>query len=236
MITFDGVSKSYRNNVSRKFILRDYSGSFERGTSVGILGVNGAGKSTLLRMIAGNEMPDEGRIYRQGRISFPLGFTGSFNSSMTGRQNCRFASRIYDADIKDVENFVEDFSELGHYFDMPIRTYSSGMSSKLSFGLSMALSFDVYLIDELTAVGDARFAKKCREAFAARRKSADVIMVSHVGATIKDYCDRVAILQDGHLEFYNNVDEGLKVYRERMGLGPEQNNISPNELIKEQIK
>jgi len=236
MITFDGVTKSYRNNVSRKFILNDYSGSFKPGTSVGIVGLNGAGKSTLLRMIAGNEIPDEGHIYRQGRISFPLGFTGSFNGSMTGRQNCRFAARIYDCDVKDVENFVEEFSELGHYFDMPIRTYSSGMNSKLSFGLSMALSFDVYLIDELTAVGDARFAKKCREAFAARRKTADVIMVSHIGATIKDYCDRLAILQDGQLEFFDNVDEGLKVYRARMGLAAEQVNAQAPSLNKEHAK
>jgi len=236
MITFDGVTKSYRNNVSRKFILNDYSGAFERGTSVGIVGVNGAGKSTLLRLIAGNEMPDEGHIYRQGRISFPLGFTGSFNGSMTGRQNCRFAARIYDTDIKDVENFVEEFSELGHYFDMPIRTYSSGMNSKLSFGLSMALKFDVYLIDELTAVGDARFAKKCRDAFAARRETADVIMVSHIGSTIKDYCDRLAILKDGQLEFFDNVDEGLKIYRARMGMAAEQVNAPASSLNKEHAK
>lgn len=140
-------------------MLRDLCHSFPPGARVGILGRNGAGKSTLIRLVGGEDIPDSGRIVREGRISWPIGFGGCFHGRLTGRENLRFVSRIYGRSIRQVTDFVNDFAELGEYMDLPVGTYSSGMKAKLSFGLSMAMEFDFYLVDEVTAVGDAAFKK-----------------------------------------------------------------------------
>ena len=142
MIEFRGVSKAYRSRVGVKTILGGADFVLPRGRSVGILGVNGSGKSTLLRLIAGTEAPDAGRIRRHARLSWPLGFAAGFNGSLTGAENTRFVSRIYGAEPRRVRDFVEDFSELGAYLHMPVRTYSSGMKARLAFALSMAIDFD----------------------------------------------------------------------------------------------
>ena len=212
MIQFQNVYKRFRLGGQNKIILDHVSTTFERGHSYGVLGVNGAGKSTMLRLIAGTAMPTSGKIKRDVRISWPLGFASAFNPLMTGRNNITFAARAYGQDVREVLDFVEDFSELGDYLDVPIGTYSSGMSAKLAFGVSMAIPFDVYLIDELTAVGDARFAKRCEMAFNARRSSADVLMVSHQVGTIKSYCDRGAVLVDGRLMMFSDIDHAIDVY------------------------
>ena len=145
-------------------------------------------------------------------MSWPLGFASAFNPLMTGRNNVTFAARAYGQDVREVLDFVEDFSELGDYLDVPVRTYSSGMASKLAFGLSMAIQFELYLIDEITAVGDARFQKRCEQAFNARRNVADVIMVSHQVGTIKTYCDRGAVLVDGRLMMFAEIDQAIDIY------------------------
>ena len=204
--------KRYRNGPHVKVVLDRVSTSFERGHSYGILGVNGAGKSTMLRLIAGTEFPNAGRVTRDARVSWPLGFTSAFNPLMTGRNNVTFAARAYGQDVREVLDFVEDFSELGDYLDVPIKTYSSGMMAKLAFGLSMAIQFDVYLIDEITGVGDARFQKRCEAAFNDRRSVADVIMVSHQVGTIRSYCDRGAVLVDGRLMMFGEVDQAIDIY------------------------
>jgi len=214
MIEFLGVSKSYRTRTSEKVILRDADICFPRGRSIGILGLNGAGKSTLLRMIAGAEAPDRGRIVRRVRLSWPLGFAGGFNGSLTGAENLRFISRIYGADLETVEDFVADFSELGSYLHMPVRTYSSGMKARLAFALSMAIDFDCYLVDEITGVGDQRFQSKCRQAFLERRNHSDVIMVSHSMRNIREHCDTAAVLGGGQLAIYDSIDEALSAYEE----------------------
>ena len=166
----------------------------------------------MLRLIAGTELPNAGKVKRDARVSWPLGFASAFNSQMTGRNNVTFAARAYGQDVRDVLDFVEDFSELGDYLDVPIKTYSSGMAAKLAFGLSMAIQFDVYLIDETTAVGDARFQKRCEEAFSARRDVADVIMVSHQVGTIRTYCERGAVLVDGRLMMFADIDQAIDIY------------------------
>ena len=166
MIRLIDISKTYRYGNRRRIILNHINIDFVVGTNVGILGRNGAGKSTLMRIIGGESFPDSGRIERTSSISWPIGFAGCFHGSLTGRENLRFACRIYNANIKYVTEFVEDFSELGQYMDVPVKNYSSGMSAKLAFGLSMAIGFDFYLIDEVTAVGDASFRKKSKKAFA----------------------------------------------------------------------
>lgn len=215
MISFEAVSKAYRVGWDRKTVLDEATFSVPRGQSMAVIGVNGAGKSTLLRLMAGTSLPDGGYIRRgDARVSFPLGFAGSFNPELTGLENIRFASRVYGRSISKVTRFVEDFSDLGNHLSMPTKTYSSGMKARLAFGLSMALDFDVYLVDEITAVGDANFRKRCEEVFDERRKHSDVIMVSHSDGTLKRFCDTSCVLDNGRLSFFPTVDDGLAAYAE----------------------
>src|SRR5664279_1849203 len=150
MIALQDVSKFYRIEGYRKVVLNHVSINFEAGHSYGILGVNGAGKSTLVRILAGTELPNAGRVRRSVRVSWPLGFAG-MHPGMTGRENVRFIARAYGENIKRTVEFVEDFAEIGHYMDAKVRTYSSGMLQRVAFGLSMAIRFDCYLIDEVLA-------------------------------------------------------------------------------------
>ncbi len=213
MIHLRGVTKQYRIGAHRRVVLRNVTADFDTGTSYGILGINGAGKSTLVRLLAGTLQPTAGRIRRTVRVSWPLGFSVGFHPLMTGRENLKFAARAYGEDVRRVTNFVEDFAELGDFIDVPVQTYSSGMQARLAFGLSMAVQFDCYLIDELTAVGDARFAAKCNEVFAKRREHCDVIMVSHAMETLKAHCQKGGVLADGNLIFFDNLDDAIELYR-----------------------
>lgn len=216
MIRLEHVSKAYPAAGRTKVIMRDVSLTLRRGRSVGLLGRNGAGKTTLLRMIGGRVLPDAGRIIREANVSWPLGFSGGFNSSLTGAQNVRFIARIYGVDTDDLVRFVTDFSELGRFMHMPVGTYSSGMKSRLAFGASMGIDFDVYLVDEITAVGDASFRKKCSDAFRARRDRADVIMVSHSTGSIRQYCNCGVVLEDGALTFYDDVEDAIAAHERNM--------------------
>jgi capsular polysaccharide transport system ATP-binding protein len=212
MIQLDSVFKFYRTDRHTKIVLDHVSADFQSGRSYGLLGVNGAGKSTMLRMISGIELPNSGRIRRTVRVSWPLGFASGFHPLMSGRENVKFVARAYGEDVRKVLLFVEDFSELGDYIDAPVRTYSSGMMGRLAFGLSMAIEFECYLIDELTAVGDTRFQARCVAAFDRRRANADLIVVSHSMQTIRDYCDKGAVLVDGQLIMFDSVDKAVELY------------------------
>lgn len=212
MIQLDNVFKFYKTDGYTKIVLDHVSANFESGRSYGLLGVNGAGKSTTMRLIAGTELPNSGRIRRSVRVSWPLGFAGGFHPSMTGRENVKFVARAYGEDVRRVIDFVEDFSELGDYIDVPVKTYSSGMSARLAFGLSMAIEFECYLIDEVTAVGDIRFQQRCREAFDQRRAKADLIVISHSMETVKRFCDQGAVLVDGQLITFDNIDRAIEAY------------------------
>lgn len=213
MIELYNVNKFYRLPCGkRNDVLRNVSITFRPGVNMGILGLNGQGKSTLIRILSGAERPDSGTVTRRGRVSWPIGFTGGFNGSLTGRENLRFTSRIYGADISEITNFVEDFSELGPYMDMPVKTYSSGMRSKLAFGLSMAIGFDFYLIDEAWSVGDASFQAKAEKVFRERKAHATLIVVSHSVATIRKNCDSAAVLHNGLLTVYDKMEDALRVY------------------------
>lgn len=213
MIELQNINKSYPlSRFGRRQILHNASITFRPGVNMGILGLNGQGKSTLIRILSGAERPDSGTVTRKGRVSWPIGFTGGFNGSLTGRENLRFTSRIYGADIGEVTDFVEAFSELGPYMDMPVKTYSSGMRSKLAFGLSMAIGFDFYLIDEAWSVGDASFQAKAEKIFKERKAHATLIVVSHSVATIRKNCDSAAILHNGLLTVYDKLEDALRVY------------------------
>jgi capsular polysaccharide transport system ATP-binding protein len=214
MIQLQRVYKTYGTVMGPNVVLDGISITFPPNESIGILGRNGAGKSTLLKIIAGVERPDSGEVRRSGRVSWPIGFAGGFSASLSGEENSRFVARIYGENSDRVVGMAREFAELGNYFYMPIRTYSSGMRARLAFGLSMAIDFDVYLVDEVTAVGDQQFQDKCRRAFAARRERSSVIIVSHNLATIRSYCSRCAVLRGGRLEIFNSVNEAAHAYAE----------------------
>jgi capsular polysaccharide transport system ATP-binding protein len=216
MIELRNVTKLYRTTHGPHLVLDDVSITFAARESVGILGRNGAGKSTLLRIISGAEAPTSGRVIRHGRVSWPIGFAGGFNGSLSGEENCRFVARIYGEDVDRVVDETRAFAEVGEYFFEPVRTYSSGMRARLAFGLSMAIDFDLYLVDEVTAVGDARFKRKSRRVFRSRRERSGMIMVAHQVATLRRFCTRCAILDRGTITMYDSVAAATAAYRSRM--------------------
>jgi len=212
MIVMDGVSKSYRTDSGYRVVLDEVSVSLPTDRHIGVLGRNGAGKSTLLRMISGEELPDAGDIQRSVRVSWPLGFTGGFHQALTARENLRFIARIYDADIEEVTRFVEDFAELGDYFDMPVRTLSAGMRARLAFGLSLAMRFDFYLVDELVSVGDHWFRAKAQQEFERLRAEAGLLLVSHSPTTIRRFCDTGLVLRNGKITVFEALEDAIDYY------------------------
>jgi capsular polysaccharide transport system ATP-binding protein len=213
MLRFDTVTKIYRTNGHRRTVLDRVNFTMRSGVNYGILGINGAGKSTMIRMMSGSEGPTKGKILRTTRVSWPLGFAGGFHPAMTGKENAIFVARVYGEDPRKVLDFVADFSEIGDYINVPIRTYSSGMSSRFNFGMSMAIPFDTYLIDEVTAVGDARFQVRCEEVWSQRRANADIIMCSHNMETIRSYSHEAIVLANGRAVIYPNVEDAIEVYQ-----------------------
>ncbi len=216
MIRFENVTKTFVMEGKRKTIMQDVSMTFPSGRSVGLLGRNGAGKSTLLKMIAGTEPPTSGKITSTGSISWPVGFAGSFHPDLSGAQNCRFIGRIYGVDTDELIAFVEDFAGLGVHFHLPLKTYSSGMKSRLAFGASMGIAFDTYLVDEITAVGDASFRARSDALFKQRMRTAGAVVVSHAMGQIRQLCDAVVVLEGGHLVFHDDVDRGIWEHEQNM--------------------
>lgn len=216
MIKIENLTKSYRTPTGRHYVFKDLNLEIPSGKSVAFIGRNGAGKSTLLRMIGGIDRPDSGKIITNKTISWPVGLAGGFQGSLTGRENVKFVARLYakQEELKEKIEFVEEFAELGKYFDMPIKTYSSGMRSRLGFGLSMAFKFDYYIVDEVTAVGDARFKEKCAQLFKERHKESSFLMVSHSLNSLKEFCDVAIVFKDDNaIGFYEDVQEGVDEYR-----------------------
>lgn len=211
MLELRHVTKIYQTSSGANVVLSDLSLELPARESIGVLGSNGAGKSTLLRIISNAEAPTAGEVIHHGRVSWPIGFAGGFNGSLTGEENCRFVARIYGQDVDWVVEQTYAFAEIGRYFYEPVRTYSSGMRARVAFGLSMAIDFDLYLVDEVTAVGDKAFRRKCHAAFAARRERAGLLMVSHDMATLSEYCDRCILLHKGTASIYGSVEEAAAV-------------------------
>ncbi len=215
MIRIENLSKSYPTPQGRHYVFKDLNIELPSGKSVAIIGRNGAGKSTLLRMIGGIDRPDSGRIITDSTISWPVGLAGGFQGSLTGRENVKFVARLYATrdELKEKVAFVEEFAELGKYFDMPIKTYSSGMKSRLGFGLSMAFKFDYYLVDEVTAVGDARFKQKCAKLFKERHKESNFLMVSHSLHSLKEFCDNALLVdRDNEVKYYEDISHAIEQY------------------------
>lgn len=222
MIKLERLTKRFAMRQGYKTVIDDLTAVFPSGKSVALLGRNGAGKSTLLRLISGALRPTSGRVLSTGTISYPVGFAGTFHPQLTGAQNTRFVARIYGVDTDELIDFVQDFAELGHHFHMPFRTYSSGMRSRLSFGVSMGIPFNTYLVDEVMSVGDGAFRQKSGDLFADRRRTAGAVVVSHSPPMIKAMCDMAMVLEHGDVTFYEDVDAALEHHDENMKRGRPQ--------------
>ena len=216
MIQFDNLTKIFPLGRTDKVVADHINTVFPSGTSVALLGRNGAGKSTLLNMIAGIVAPTSGRILSSGTISWTVGFAGSFHPDLTGAQNTRFIARIYGVDTDELVAFVADFAELGGHFHQPLRTYSSGMRSRLAFGVSMGVPFDTYLVDEVTSVGDAAFRAKSARVFKARMRKAGAVVVSHAMDQLRALCSAGAVLEGGKLSYYADLEEAIAHHERNM--------------------
>lgn len=220
MIHLENLTKYFPTRTGRQVIVEDLTATFPTGASVALLGRNGAGKSTLLKLIAGTIRPTSGRVLSTGSISYPVGFAGSFHPDLSGAQNTRFVARLYGVDSDSLLEFVEDFAELGGHFRMPLRTYSAGMRSRLSFGVSMGIPFDTYLVDEVTSVGDGAFRIKSINVFDARKEEAGAIVVTHSAAMVRRMCDMAAVMERGKLSFYEDIEEALELHEHNLTLPP----------------
>ncbi|MHA7887403.1 MULTISPECIES: ABC transporter ATP-binding protein [Roseicyclus] len=213
MIRFENLTKGFEVNGQRKLVIDDLTLTIETGRSLALLGRNGAGKSTLMSIIAGNMRPDAGQVVSDGTISWPIGQTGSVHPQMTGAQNARFLARVYGVDTTELTAFVEDFAQLGDHFHMPVRTYSAGMRARLSFGLSMGIKFDIYLIDEVTSAGDAAFRARSAALFHERMASSDAIMVNHNLSELREFCSAALLLEHGKLSYFEDLDEAIELHK-----------------------
>ena len=216
MIKIKQVSKRYHNHQDSKWVLKDINIEIPTGVSVGLIGKNGAGKSTLLRLIGGMDSPDKGKITRNCSVSWPVGLSGGFQGSMTGRQNVKFIARVQGSDgqIPSVIEYVENFAEIGNAFDEPVKTYSTGMRSRLAFGLSLAFDFDVFLSDEATAVGDRAFKAKATKAFKDKVGKTGLIMVSHSEGILKDLCTAGIWLDNGEAIWFDDINKAIQSYHD----------------------
>lgn len=214
MIEFNNVTKYFPTPKGRHYILKDVNLTLPGDKNIGVFGANGSGKSTLMNLLAGVDQPNRGSIRIQGNVSWPLGLSG-YQGSMTGRENAEFICRVYgngQQEVKEKLAFIKAFSEIGDFFEMPLKTYSSGMKSKFSFAVSMAFDFDYYLIDELTSVGDKRFKEKCQQVFDDKKNRANFLFVSHNLNELKRQCDMGIYIKDGKIHVHNSIDEAIAAY------------------------
>jgi len=216
MIRLEKVTKYYPMKGGKKhYVVKDIDLEIPPNKSLGILGPNGAGKSTLLRLIGGAESPNSGRIKSVGQVSWPLGLGVGFQGSLTGKQNVVFVCQINGLSISDTRKVIDgvvEFAELGDFFDMPVKSYSSGMRARLGFGLSINFDFDYYLIDELTSVGDAIFRKKAETAFKEIKGRAALVFVAHNLNTLKESCESALFLRNGVATYHDDIHEGIAEY------------------------
>lgn len=214
MLDIRDVTKYYpiHHGRDKRIILDRVSLQVKKGEKWGIMGRNGAGKSTLIRIISGSEFPNSGEISRTMSISWPLAFGGAFQGSLTGKDNTRLISRVYGVDFHKMLAYVEEFAELGQYLGEPVKSYSSGMSARLAFAISMAIEFDCYLIDEVMSVGDHRFTEKCNVDLFEKRADRAMIIVAHQTDLIRARCDHAALIENGRLKAYEDVDQAIQEY------------------------
>jgi capsular polysaccharide transport system ATP-binding protein len=219
MISVRDVHKRYRTaHGPGKWVLQGVNFDIPARVNVGLIGANGAGKSTLLRIVAGVDSPTRGHVMRDCSVSWPMGFGGGLQGSLTGRQNAKFVCRIHghEADIPDRLAYIQSFAELGDAFDEPVKTYSSGMRSRLQFAMSLAFDFEVYISDEVTATGDAGFRKKAAQAFKGLADRAGLIMVSHSDGTLRQFCQAGIWIHEGKAYWFDRIVDALKAYKDSL--------------------
>lgn len=217
MIELKGLTKSFVTPKGRHYVFKDLNAILPENKSVALLGNNGAGKSTLLRIIGGIDFADKGQVITNKTISWPVALSGGFQGSLTARQNVRFVARLYvscEDEVDYVVHFVEEFAGIGKYFDMPMKSYSSGMRSRIGFGLSMAFNFDYYLLDEVGAVGDRSFRKKSQALLDDLKQNSNIIMVSHNVKDLIRNCDVAFLVRDGQAQYFDNIEHAVEVYKE----------------------
>lgn len=214
MIDCRDIYMDYRTGSHTKHVLKGVDFTIKPSDRIGLLGRNGAGKSTLIRLVGGVEVPTRGKVVRKMTCSWPLGFTGGFQGSLTGYDNARFVARIYDKPYEEIREFVEEFTELGSNLKMPVKIYSSGMRARLAFALSLAIEFDCYLIDEVIMVGDKNFQDKCKSEFFEKRNDRALLLASHSVNLVKQYCNRALLLHEGRAHIYEDVDKAVSHYNE----------------------
>lgn len=217
MIELRNLTKWYPSPKGRRYVFRDLNFVFPDSANIGLIGRNGAGKSTLMRLLGGIDTPNEGAVVSDANISWPVGLGGGFQGSLSARQNAQFVCRVYGAtgaEMRRKIDWIEKFAEIGEYFDLPVRSYSSGMRSRVAFGLSMAFDFDYYLIDEVMATGDAQFKTKSQAVIRERLAKSNLILVSHSMTDIRKYCDVVVFVDRGRAMLFEDVSKGIAAYME----------------------
>jgi capsular polysaccharide transport system ATP-binding protein len=216
MIRAEAVYKDYHSETRGRYnrVLSDISFAVAPGEKIAVLGRNGAGKSTLIRLVAGIELPTIGTIEREMSVSWPVGLNGGVGGSMTGNDNIRFISRIYNKPFPMIHEYVEDFAQLGKFLSEPVRTYSAGMRARLNFALSLAIDFDCYLIDEIIAVGDQRFQRRSREELFERRADRSLVLASHSPEIVRQYCSRALVLHRGRGKMFDDIELALDIYND----------------------
>ncbi|MFV0482059.1 MAG: ABC transporter ATP-binding protein [Campylobacteraceae bacterium] len=215
MIDIINLTKSFSLDRSRYFVFKNLTFSFPEGANIGLIGPNGAGKTTLMNILGGTDIPDSGRVVTNKTLSWPVGLSSGLQGSLSARDNVKFISRVYgftNEDMREKINYVEEFADIGNFFDLPTKTYSSGMKSRVAFGLSMAFDFDYYLIDEAGAVGDANFKKKSLAVYKEKLKNSNVIIVSHSMNEIRSLCDHIVVFANGEAKVFNDVEKGIEMY------------------------
>jgi capsular polysaccharide transport system ATP-binding protein len=216
MIVLKNLVKSFPMRGGRSYVARGLNAVFPGGQATALLGRNGAGKTTLMQLMSGNMNPDSGEILSDGTISFPVGFAGSFHRDLTGAQNTRFIARIYGVDTDELLDFVGGFAGLGRHLHMPVRSYSSGMRSRLAFGVSMGIHFDTYLVDEVTSVGDRAFRQRSANLFHDRMRQSSAIVVTHSLKEARNLCQSGAVIEGGELFFFDDVNDAIELHVDNM--------------------
>ncbi len=216
MLHLRALTKSYPSRLGRRYVFRDLNFMFPAGSNIGLIGRNGAGKSTLLRLLGGIDSPDSGEVLTDARISFPVGLAGGFQPNLTARENVAFVCRIhgyFGDELRQRVQSVQDFAEIGDYFNLPVKSFSAGMRSRVAFGLSMAFDFDLYLIDEVLAVGDAQFKAKSKQVLLQKLEQANVILTAHDMGAIRQFCNTVVHVDAGQVRVYEDIEEGIRAYQ-----------------------
>ena len=222
MMKLINVSKYFMTPIGRHYLFRNVDLELPLDRNVGVIGPNGAGKSTFLRLLGGADTPSSGTIVKSGRISPPMGLTPGLQSSLSARENVRFAGRIYGLEKREIDemmNYVCDLARIGHYFDMPVHTYSAGMKQRIAFGINMSMHFDYYLFDEISAGGDREFRKTARAMVAERLRTSRFVMTSHDIGELLELCNAGIVIKDGALTYFDDIRDAARFYGEDDGAG-----------------